>query len=148
MPDITTPTPTQLHLPRDLAPRFAQITHNVIPGSTISFSQSRCVALRGCSARVSVAVFIIRFGGNLAKLIASAVTPLLCATYGWQYVCYVYGGALSLYTIAWNVFARNEPRPLPDKAASASSVSTAGETDVDHRGSITVKHANGLENWK
>ncbi len=66
-----------------------------------------------------VAVFIIRLGGNIAKLVASAVTPLLCSTrWGWRSVCYVYGGVLALYCVTWNVFARNSPPPLPPSGSS------------------------------
>lgn len=71
-----------------------------------------------------VAVFIIRLGGNVAKLVASAATPLLCSTpWGWRSVCYVYGGALALYSVAWNLLARNAPPPLPATTSSSPSPS-------------------------
>ena len=59
-----------------------------------------------------LAVFIIRLGGNLAKVVASAGTPLLCATrWGWRTVCYTYGGAILAYSLFWNLVAKNSPRP-------------------------------------
>ncbi len=70
-------------------------------------------------------MFVIRLGGNLAKLVASAVTPLLCATsLGWRAVCYAYGGGLLAYCALWQAVARNAPPPLP----SADSPSAAGST--------------------
>lgn len=73
-----------------------------------------------------VAVFIIRLGGNVAKLVASAATPLLCSTrWGWRSVCYVYGGALALYSVAWNLLARNAPPPLPGTTSTPRPASAS-----------------------
>lgn len=58
-----------------------------------------------------MAVFIIRLGGNLAKVVASAVTPYLCATrWGWRSVCYAYGLGIAAYTLIWGGIARPSPR--------------------------------------
>lgn len=77
-----------------------------------------------------VAVFIIRLGGNIAKLVASAVTPLLCSTrWGWRSVCYVYGGVLALYCVTWNIFARNSPPPLPPSHSPSTPKSDENSTE-------------------
>ena len=71
-------------------------------------------------------MFVIRLGGNLAKLVASAVTPLLCATsLGWRAVCYAYGGGLLAYCALWQAVARNAPPPLPSTDSPSATGSTA-----------------------
>ena len=78
-----------------------------------------------------LAVFIIRLGGNLAKVVASAGTPLLCATrWGWRTVCYTYGGAILAYSLFWNLVAKNSPRPkkaplLETKGIESAAAGTA-----------------------
>ena len=55
-------------------------------------------------------VFIIRLGGNLAKLMASGLTPLLCASrFGWRAVPWVYGGGVLVYVLLFRLLARDRP---------------------------------------
>eukprot|EP01052_Picozoa_sp_SAG31_P022920 SAG31_NODE_1850_length_7082_cov_7.264786_3_plen_451_part_00 len=61
-------------------------------------------------------VFIIRLGGNLAKLLASALTPILCASrIGWRAVPWVYGGGVMLYLVIFRILARDSPHSVSHK---------------------------------
>ena len=67
-------------------------------------------------------VFIIRLGGNLAKLAAALVTPLLCASrWGWRAVPAVYSAATLGYLALFWHFAQSAP-PL-----------AAGEVEQEER---------------
>ena len=55
-------------------------------------------------------IYIIRLGGNIAKLLASGLTPLLCASrFGWRAVPWVYGSGVLLYLVVFRLLARDRP---------------------------------------
>ena len=58
-------------------------------------------------------IYIIRLGGNVAKLLASGLTPLLCASrFGWRAVPWVYGSGVLLYLMLFKLLARERPAPV------------------------------------
>lgn len=64
-------------------------------------------------------VYIVRLGGNLAKLLASGLTPLLCSSrFGWRAVPWVYGGGVLLYVVLFKLLARDSPPPPPTPESS------------------------------
>lgn len=63
------------------------------------------------------AIYIIRLGGNIAKLMASAITPGLCSLLGWRAARVFYSGFILLYAALFAALARSEPPPVPKAAA-------------------------------
>lgn len=57
------------------------------------------------------ALMVSGFGTTLAKNIASVVTPWLSGRSGWHTAACVYAAAVGLYTIAWQLLARERPKP-------------------------------------
>jgi sugar phosphate permease len=67
-------------------------------------------------------VFIIRLGGNLAKLVAAVLTPAICSTKrGWRAVPVVYGGWTLVYLALFWVLARDSPPALMEHQEEASA---------------------------
>lgn len=62
------------------------------------------------------AIYIIRLGGNIAKLMASAFTPGLCSMLGWRGARLVYSGFILLYAALFASLARSVPPPVPAPA--------------------------------
>ena len=67
------------------------------------------------------AIYIIRLGGNIAKLMASAITPTLCSAFGWRTARIVYGGLILLYAGLFATLAREMPAPIPVPTAADGS---------------------------
>lgn len=71
-----------------------------------------------------LAIYIIRLGGNAAKLMAAALTPTLTAALGWTGACRIYAAAILSWTAVWMAAAQPCPPDPPPPAPPAQ----AGDT--------------------
>ena len=53
------------------------------------------------------------------------VTPRIASSYGWEYVCLLYGGFIGVFSVLWQLIAANKPGPRP-----AAALKTASATDA------------------
>lgn len=56
-----------------------------------------------------LALYAIRLGSQLSKLLAAVGTPFLCGRFGWRNTLKIYIGALIGYASLWAVFAASQP---------------------------------------
>jgi hypothetical protein len=67
-------------------------------------------------------IMVIRNGSNIAKVLATALTPVLSGRFGWRAVPAAYGAFVGLYTGAWTALSASQPPPPPAAAAGSAGV--------------------------
>jgi hypothetical protein len=79
------------------------------------------------------ALMIIRQGSNVAKLVASSLTPLLCGRLSWQRTAWVYGAAAGLYGCVWHAALpadRYKPLVKPSLPEPGAGAKTSGRRSL------------------
>jgi predicted MFS family arabinose efflux permease len=73
-----------------------------------------------------LAIYIIRLGGNIAKVAAAALTPTLTAAMGWAGACRVFAVGILGWTAVWVAAARSGPPMITAGAADAAAPKAGG----------------------
>ena len=59
-----------------------------------------------------LALMVIGLGNRVGGALASTVTPILAARFGWRTVAYLYGGSVALFSVVWQCAVSNGPAEL------------------------------------
>ena len=85
-----------------------------------------------------LALMVIGLGNRVGGALASTVTPILAARFGWRTVAYLYGGSVALFSGVWQCAVSNGPAELmagakqrerpaePEAGGSEKTVEKAG----------------------
>ena len=86
------------------------------------------------------ALRLMGLGGTVSQLIATAATPVMAGAsrHGWQLAPIVYGGAIAVFTVLWQLIAQNKP-------TCAKSSSDAPDTPPGTLGATAVLAAAKTE---
>jgi hypothetical protein len=74
-----------------------------------------------------LALYTIRLGSQLSKLLAAVATPYLCGRFGWRRTVLIYIGVLAGYGSLWGALAVSQP-PQPTDSSGTGSSSGGGGT--------------------
>lgn len=70
----------------------------------------------------AMALLLIGLGSKASRMVSSTVTPVLCDRAGWRRASYAYAAVVGIFTVLWQLVARNEPRD--SKQAAKQTVSS------------------------
>ena len=72
-----------------------------------------------------LALMIIGLGNRLGGAAASTITPIIAAAFGWRTVAYLYGTAVAVFSIFWQLNMTNGPCTRIDQSSCPSSTKSA-----------------------